>query len=70
MTIVELEPTLKVALAMHNSPGMYALLLGSGVSTAAGIPIGWQVVPDLVEQLGRAQVEEPGKDPVAWYAEK
>jgi len=61
---------LKVALAMHSSPGVYALLLGSGVSTAAGIPTGWQVVLDLVERLARAQGENPGKDPAAWYAEK
>ncbi|MFW6118901.1 MAG: SIR2 family protein [Planctomycetota bacterium] len=66
---MELEPTLKVALALHNSPGVYALLLGSGVSTAAGIPTGWQVVLDLVERLARAQGEDPGDDPIAWYAE-
>ena len=67
---MELEPTLKVALALHSSPGVYALLLGSGVSTSAGILTGWQVVLDLVDRLARAQGEDPGDDPAAWYVEK
>lgn len=37
---MRIEPELKLAIALHSSPGVYALLLGSGMSSAAGIPTG------------------------------
>ena len=67
---MELEPTLKIALALNSSPGVYALLLGSGVSTAASIPTGWQVVLDLVKRLAQAQEDDTGDDPAVWYTQK
>ena len=39
-----LEPILKASLAVHSNPGVYALVLGSGISRAAGIPTGSEVV--------------------------
>jgi hypothetical protein len=39
-----------LATAMQSQPGVYALLLGSGISTGAGIPTGWGVVTSLVEK--------------------
>jgi hypothetical protein len=57
-------------------PGVYAVLLGSGVSTGAGIPTGWGVVKDLVRRV--AAVSHPddnesqrvaGENPEAWWAE-
>lgn len=41
---------------MTTSPGTYALLLGSGVSRAAGIPTGWEVTLDLVRKAAVAAV--------------
>lgn len=35
-----LDPLVMLATGMHAQPGVYALLLGSGVSTGAGIPTG------------------------------
>jgi len=65
-----------LATSVHASPGVYALLLGSGVSTGAGVLTGWQVVTDLVRKVAAAQAPddldaagEVGDDPEAWWAE-
>ncbi|MEX0892246.1 MAG: SIR2 family protein [Gemmatimonadota bacterium] len=46
---------------------MYALLLGSGVSRAATIPTGWEVVLDLIGRLAAMQDADVSGDPVTWY---
>ena len=38
-----------LALSLASNPGAYVLLLGSGVSRAAGIPTGWEVVEALID---------------------
>ncbi len=61
------EPTTSLAFSIQQSPGQYALLLGSGVSRAAGIKTGWGITLDLVRKLPNAP---PGADDVAltgWY---
>ncbi len=45
------KPELSLAFSVHSGPGTYAILLGSGVSSAAGILTGWGVTLDLVRQL-------------------
>ncbi len=60
---------LKLALSIHNSPRVYALLIGSGVSRAAGIPTGYEIVLDLARQLAIAEDGKPPPDPRAWYVE-
>lgn len=64
-----IEPDLRLALALHNSPGVYALLLGSGMSSAAGIPTGWQVAMDLIRKIAVLQDVELADDTAAekWY---
>lgn len=52
---MHIEPELKLAIALHSSPGVYALLLGSGLSSAAGVPTGWQVTLDLIRKLAATQ---------------
>jgi NAD-dependent SIR2 family protein deacetylase len=62
-----------LATSMHAQPGVYALLLGSGVSTGAGVPTGWGVVKELVRRI--AAVEDPDSmsqaeaDPEQWWRE-
>ncbi len=65
-----IDPLLNVAFSVHHNKGAYALLLGSGVSTAAGIPTGWQVVLDLIRKLAALEGEECGPDPEAWFSRK
>jgi len=59
-----------LAIATHSNPGVYALLLGSGVSRAANIPTGWEVVEDLIGKIAAASGEECGSDREAWYTER
>jgi hypothetical protein len=46
---------LTLELAMHAQPGVYALLVGSGTSTGAGMPTGWGVIKDLVSKAAAAE---------------
>jgi SIR2-like domain len=50
-----IEPFDALALSLHHNPGVYALLVGSGLSRAAGIPTGWEITLDLIKRLGAAQ---------------
>lgn len=70
-----LSPAVMLATSMQAQPGVYAVLLGSGVSTGAGIPTGWGVVKDLVRRVAVADApEDQGShaaalaDPEAWWA--
>lgn len=65
-----IDPILSVALSMQANPGVYALLLGSGVSRSAGIPTGWEVVLDLIRKLARLQGDDCEPDPADWYVDK
>ena len=69
-----LTPGVMLAAAMHAQPGVYAVLLGSGVSTGAGIPTGWEVVKDLVRRIAAAAnpddpaaVQAATSDPEGWW---
>ena len=50
-----LSARVMLASSMHAQPGVYALLLGSGVSTGASIPTGWGIVQNLIERAAAAQ---------------
>ncbi|MCA3631306.1 MAG: SIR2 family protein [Methylobacterium sp.] len=49
--MIELPPFDALALSLHHAPGTQALLVGSGLSRAAGIPTGWEITLDLVRRL-------------------
>ena len=58
--MLEIEPFDALALTMHHTPGACALLLGSGLSRAAGIPTGWEITLDLVRKVAALRgVPEP-----------
>jgi hypothetical protein len=42
--------TLSLAVSMYDNKGAYALLLGSGLSSAAGIFTGWQIGQDMIRK--------------------
>ena len=52
---------------MYSNKGGYALLLGSGVSRAAGIPTGWDITLDLIRKIATTRGEDIESDPVHWY---
>jgi hypothetical protein len=65
-----IDPILSLAFSIHSNPGVYAVLLGSGVSRAAGIPTGWDIVLDLTRKLSTLCGESCEPDPEAWYRTK
>ena len=64
-----IDPINSLAFSVHANRGVYALLLGSGVSRAARIPTGWEITLDLIGQLAAVSDESPAS-PEAWYREK
>ena len=66
-----IDPLTSLAFTVHSNPGTYAVLLGSGVSTGAGIPTGWSIVLDLIRQLAQLEGEKPSEDELEqWYIDK
>ena len=67
MTIAASE---RLAFSITGSPGTYALLLGSGISSAAMIPTGWRITEDLIKRIARMRgaEEEASESPTAWYS--
>lgn len=61
-----LDPITPVAFALHNRPGAHAVLLGSGLSSAAGIPTGWQILVRLVEQTAAVHGQD-ADGALDWY---
>jgi hypothetical protein len=47
------------------SPGAYAMLLGSGTSTAAQIPTGWGIVVDLIGKVAALEGEDAAGEAAA-----
>jgi NAD-dependent SIR2 family protein deacetylase len=70
--MVTIDPNELLALSVHDRPGVYALLLGSGVSRSAGIPTGWEIVVDLLRKLAALQNLSVASDVelVDWYRQK
>ena len=65
-----IDPTDSLAFSIQAHRGVYALLIGSGVSNAAQIPTGWDIMCDLIRKLAAASGESAEPDPELWYCEK
>lgn len=61
------DPVLNLSVAVHGGKGIYALLLGSGVSRSSGVPTGWEVVQDLIRKIARVKGEDCGGQPDEWF---
>ena len=64
-----IDPTDSLAFSIQAYRGVYALLIGSGVSKAAQIPTGWDIKCDLIRKLAAASGESAEPDPELWYRE-
>ena len=62
-----IDPILLLAMSVQTNPGVYALLLGSGVSRSAQIPTGWEIVIDLIRKLALLWDEDCEPNPEAWF---
>jgi hypothetical protein len=65
-----IDPLHSLAFSIQANPGVYALLLGSGVSRSAQIPTGWEITIDFVRKLAEVAGESCGTDPALWYRER
>src|SRR5258708_39457227 len=66
----DIEPFEALALSLHHNPGVYALLVGSGLSRAAGIPTGWEITLDLIKRLGAVRGIKNSANWEVWYREQ
>lgn len=64
-----LDPLTSTTFAIHNGKGVYALMLGSGISRAANIPTGWEVTLDLIGRIAamKSAGEACHAGPEAWF---
>ena len=67
MTSISNDHLTRLAFSIYENKGVYALLIGSGVSRAAHIPTGWEITLDLVRRVALAQGVEEQADWAAWY---
>ncbi len=63
---MQIDKVVLAAHALHTSPGTYAVLLGSGLSSAAGIRTGWGITLDLARCVAAVDGDDPD-DPEGWY---
>lgn len=67
MSILAGDPLTQLAFSVYENKGVYALLVGSGLSRAAEIPTGWEITLDLVRRVAAAQGVEDQQDWAKWY---
>lgn len=70
MTLLAGDPTTQLAFSVYENRGVFAVLLGSGLSRSAEIPTGWEITLDLVRRVATAQGVEDQPDWAKWYREK
>ena len=68
MTMI--DPVHSLAFSIQANRGVYAVLIGSGVSQAANIPTGWEITLGLIRKLGKHPRETSDSDLKHWYQEK
>ena len=65
-----IDPIHSLAFSIQANRGVYAVLVGSGVSRPAKIPTGWEITLDLVRKLAKLHEETCDPDPALWYRNK
>jgi SIR2-like domain len=69
MSVLTSDPLTQLAFSVYENKGVFAVLLGSGLSRAADIPTGWEITLDLIRRVAAAQGVEGENDWAAWYRE-
>ncbi|TCU75296.1 SIR2-like protein [Bradyrhizobium sp. R2.2-H] len=67
MPLLTNDPLTQLAFSIYESKGVFALMLGSGLSRAADIPTGWEITLDLIRRVALARGVEEQSDWAAWY---
>jgi hypothetical protein len=58
--IMPIDPSVSLAVTVQSNKGVYALLVGSGLSRSAGVPTGWDVMTDLIRRVAVTPAERMG----------
>ena len=61
------DVAMRVAFSDYENRGVYALLLGSGLSRSAEIPTGWEITLDLIRRVAELRGEGGQADYVESY---
>lgn len=64
------SPETQVAFSVFENKGVFALLLGSGLSRSAEIKTGWEITLDLVRRVAEAEGVPAQVDWAQWYRDK
>jgi SIR2-like domain len=59
-----------LSFSIFENKGIYALLLGSGLSRSAQIPTGWEITIDLIRRVAALEGATEETDWVAWYRQR
>ena len=70
MALLTNDHLTRLSFSIYENRGVYAFLLGSGLSRAAQIPTGWEITLDLIRRVAMAQGEKEQVDWLAWYRNK
>lgn len=62
-----IDPIHSLAFSIQSNRGVYAVLLGSGISRSARIPTGWDITLDLVRKLASVSGQDCDPSPEKWY---
>jgi hypothetical protein len=65
-----IDPVVSLSFSIQSNRGVYALLLGSGISRASKIPTGWEITLDLIRKIAASTGEDCGTSPENWFKEK
>lgn len=66
----QIEGMTQLAFSVSENKGVYALLLGSGISRSAEIPTGWEITTDLIRRVAAATGVKEQADWGKWYSKK
>jgi hypothetical protein len=56
-----------ISYSVFSNKGAFALFLGSGISRAAGIPTGWDITLNLIQQISILEKQKTTGDLDQWY---
>lgn len=70
MSMLAKDPHTQLAFSVYENPGVFAVLLGSGLSRSAEIPTGWEITLDLIRRVALAQRVEAQSDWAKWFREE
>ena len=68
MSLLQGDTLTQISFSVFENKGVFAVLLGSGLSRSAEIPTGWEITLDLVRRVAIAQGVADQSDWAKWYA--